>query len=186
MRALSRLLAALCIALLALGGARAQLTQPLDEEDDGPPAAAAAKPGPRANLPLQELSEPILYEFLLSEIALQRGVPGLAAQSYVELAKRTRDPRIARRAVEIANHARMANFALEAALVWHEADPNSPQALQTVTLLLVGAKRVDEAEPYLAKLLAADGTAAANGFMQLGRLLAGNPDQAANLRVVQR
>ncbi len=186
MPALSRPLAALCAVLLALGGARAQQPQEPDDEDEAPPPAAAAKPRPRANLPLQELSEPILYEFLLSEIAAQRGNAGLAAQSYVELAKRTRDPRIARRAVEIANHARMANFALEAARVWQEADPASPQALQTVTLLLVGAKRVDEAEPYLAKLLAADGTAAANGFMQLGRLLAGNPDQAANLRVVQR
>jgi Flp pilus assembly protein TadD len=50
----------------------------------------------------------------------------------------------------------------------------------------VGAKRVDEAEPYLAKLLATDANAAANGFMQLGRLLVGNPDPVANLRVVRK
>jgi tetratricopeptide (TPR) repeat protein len=44
---------------------------------------------------------------------------------------------------------------------------------------------VDEAEPYLAKLLDRDGDAAAGGFMQLGRLLAGNPDKRANLRLVR-
>jgi len=44
---------------------------------------------------------------------------------------------------------------------------------------------VDEAEPYLATLLARDEKAAAGGFLQLGRLLAGNPDKQANLRVVR-
>lgn len=149
-----------------------------------PAEAPASQPQPK--LPAQELSEPILYEFLLGEIAAQRGSPGIAAQTYVDLAKRTRDPRIARRAVEISNQARMPELALEAARLWHDIEPASPQALQTVTLLLVRSQRVDEAEPYLAKLLATEPTAAANGFMQLQRLLAGNPDTAANLRVVQR
>jgi Flp pilus assembly protein TadD len=52
--------------------------------------------------------------------------------------------------------------------------------------LLVGARKVDEAEPYLARLLASDGAAAANGFLQLGRLLASNPDKQANQHVVRR
>jgi tetratricopeptide (TPR) repeat protein len=88
--------------------------------------------------------------------------------------------------VEVANFARMPALALESARVWVEADPASAQALQAVAILLVGAKRVDEAEPYLAKLLAADANAAANGFPQLTRLLAGNPDPQANLRVVRK
>jgi tetratricopeptide (TPR) repeat protein len=192
MCALSRRLAALAATLLAagllLGGVQAQ--QQSDEgdndDDDAPPAAAAAAPEPAANLPLQDLTGQTLYDFLLGEIAAQRGSPGLAAQTFLELAKRTRDPRVARRAVEVANFARMQDLALESARLWHETDPASAQALQTVTVLLVGAKRVDEAEPYLAKLLATDANAAANGFMQLGRLLAGNPDPAANLRVVRK
>lgn len=182
---LPRLLAALAAALLASSAA---LGQRPAEGEAKPPAASQAKPKPkpRANLPTQELSEPILYEFLLGEIAAQRGSPGLAAQTYVDLAKRTRDARIARRAVEIANQARMPDLALEAARLWHDVEPDSMQALQTVTLLLVANKRVDEAEPYLAKLLGAEPNAAANGFMQLARLLGGNPDTAASLRVVQR
>ncbi len=137
-------------------------------------------------LPTQDLSEEVLYAFLLGEVALQRGSPGLAAQTYLDLARQTRDPRIARRAVEIANYARMPDFALEAARIWHETDAQSPQALQMVTALLVSARRVDEAEPFLAKLLTARGSNLPNGFMQLNRLLAGNPDKSANLRVVRR
>src|SRR5687768_11614310 len=72
-----------------------------------------------------ELDEPILYEFLLGEIALQRGDNGLAAQTFVDLAKRTRDPRVARRAVEIANQAKMNDLALQAARTWHDLDPAS-------------------------------------------------------------
>jgi tetratricopeptide (TPR) repeat protein len=190
MSALLRRLAALAATLLASGfllsGVQAQ--QPSDEgddDDDAPPAAAPAVPTPPANLPLQDLSGQMLYDFLLGEIAAQRGSPGLAAQTFLELAKRSRDPRVARRAVEVANFARMPGLALESARIWHDTDPASAQALQAVTVLLVGAKRVDEAEPFLAKLFAIDANAAANGFMQLGRLLAGNPDPASNLRVVR-
>jgi len=133
-----------------------------------------------------DLSEPMLYEFLLGEIALQRGDTGLAAQTFLDLARRTRDPRVARRAVEVANQARMPELALEAARTWQELDPGSSQALQVVAALLVANKRAEEALPYLEKLLAAEGVNLENGFMQLNRLLAANPDKAANLRVVRR
>ena len=186
MFALIRLLSLLLALLLAAGAVHAQATDADDDDDDDAPPAAAHEPrAPPPNLPPLELTEPILYEMLLGEIALQRGSPGLAAQTYAELARRTKDPRIARRAVEIANFARTPQYALEAARVWHEADPASLQALQSLAGLLVGTRRVDEAEPYLVKLLAIDGAAAANGFMQLSRLLAANPDKQANLRLVR-
>ena len=190
MFALSRRLVALAAALLAAclvtGGVRAQ--QETDQGDDDDMTLAVAPPAPesQANLPLHELTGKTLYDFLLGEIAAQRGNLGLAAETYLGLAKRTRDPRIARRAIEVANVARMPELALEAARLWHDSAPASPQALQALSVLLVGAKRVDEAEPYLASLLAIDVGAAANGFMQLARLLAANPDAAANLRVVRK
>jgi tetratricopeptide (TPR) repeat protein len=138
------------------------------------------------DIPSDDLSEPMLYEFLLGEIALQRGDHRLAAQTFLDLARRTRDPRVARRAVEVANQARNQELALEAARTWQELDPGSSQALQVVAALLVANKRVDEAVPFFEKLLASDGVNPENGFMQLNRLLAGNPDRAANLRVVRR
>jgi tetratricopeptide (TPR) repeat protein len=150
---------------------------------------ALALPGALAQpkqLPSAELSEPMLYEFLLGEIALQRGDNALAAQTYLDLARRTRDPRVARRAVEVANQANMPALALEAAKTWHELDPASSHALQVVAAVLIAERKVEEALPYLEKLLASGGVNLENGFMQLNRLLAGNPDKAANLRVVRK
>lgn len=184
MPAVNRLLILLFVLPLAACVALAQS----DEEPElqaGVPEAAEPERS-TAKLPEQELTEPLLYEMLLAEIALQRGNPALAAQTYADLARRTRDPRVARRAVEVANFARTPQFALEAARIWHDADADSVQALQTLTALLVNARKVDEAEPYLAKLLERDGEAAAGGFMQLSRLLAANPDKPANLRVVRK
>ncbi|OGA17435.1 MAG: hypothetical protein A3I63_00085 [Betaproteobacteria bacterium RIFCSPLOWO2_02_FULL_66_14] len=157
-----------------------------DDDDEDAPPAAATSPQRDDELPLQDLSESTLFGLLLGEVAAQRGESELGAKTYLEIAKRTRDPRIARRAVEIANYARAPQVALEAARLWHEVDARSPQALRMLTALLVGAKRVDEAEPYMAKLLAADANTVAPGLLQLARLLAQNPDKAANLRVVQR
>ena len=181
------LAAALVFAGIVLGAAHAQvLPDPDDDDDDAPAAAAKPAPKPPANLPSQDLTAPLLYDFLLGEIAQQRGSPGFAAQTYLDLAKRTRDPRVARRAVELATVARMPDLALESARTWQDTDPASLQALQTLVVLLVSQKRVDDAEPYLAKLLESDATAPANGFMQMGRLLGGSPDTAANLRVVRK
>ena len=184
-----RLQASLAAALFAagviFGVAHAQQIPDPDDDDDDSPVAAAPAHKPPANLPLQELTEPMLYDFLLGEIAAQRGSPGFAAQTFVDLAKRTRDPRVARRAVEMANFARMPELALEAARIWHETDPASPQAMQTLVVLLVNGNRIGETEPYLAKLLGSDTNAAQNGFMQMGRLLGSSADPAANLRVVR-
>ena len=179
--------ALLCAAGVTFAAPALAQTDPDDDEDE--PSAQLqqpVKPSPAERLPLQDLSEEVLYEYLFAEIALQRGSAGLAAQAFVDLARRTGDPRLARRAAEVAAFARLPNLSIEAARLWHGADPGSMQALQTLSALLVNARRVDEAEPYLEKLLAADGTAAANGFLQMGRFLSGNPDKAANLRVVQR
>ncbi len=151
-----------------------------------PDANAAAVARGEEVLPLNDLSPEVLYGFLMAEIALQRGGAGLAAQTLVDLAKSTRDPRIARRAVEVANHARMPALALEAARIWHEQSPESAQALQSLMVLLVGSRKVIEAEPYIEKVLARDGPAAANGFLQLNRLLASNPDKLENLGVIER
>src|SRR5207244_8969581 len=146
----------------------------------GIPCSALAQPDAK------ELNEPTLYELLLGEIALQRGDNALAAKTYLELARRTGDARVARRAVEIANQAKLPELALEAAKTWQEIEPESPAALQVVAALLISAKRIDEAEPYLEKLLSSKGIDLERGFLQLNRLLSGNPDKAANLRVVRQ
>jgi tetratricopeptide (TPR) repeat protein len=159
-----------------------------DSDADAPDAnqqAAAAEPETRPDLPKQELTENILYEFLLAEIAGQRGNVGLAAQAYVDLAKRTRDPRIARRATEIALYARMNNAAIDSAKIWYETDADPQRPLQALSGLLVAGGRYDEAAPYLKKLLSTAPAGPAGGFVQLGRTLASAQDKKAALTLVQ-
>src|SRR5947209_5949113 len=159
-----------------------------DESDADAPAAealaGAAEPEDRSAFPKQELDKDILYEFLLAEIAGQRGNTALSAQAYVDLAKRTRDPRIARRATEVALYARMNNAAIESATVWHETEPGATRPLQALAGLLVAAGRYDEALPNLRKLLAGSANDPANGFTQLTRTLANAQDKQAALKLV--
>src|SRR5882762_5684352 len=151
----------------------------------GEAPALAPEPIDRSTLPKQELTENLLYEFLLAEIAGQRGNSALSAQAYVDLAKRTRDPRIARRATEVALYARMNNAAIESATVWHETEPGSTRPLQALAGLLVAAGRYDEALPNLRKLLAGSANDPASGFTQLTRTLANAQDKQAALKLVQ-
>jgi tetratricopeptide (TPR) repeat protein len=144
--------------------------------------AAEAAP----DLPNQDLTGEVLYEFLIAEIAGQRGNLALSAQAYADLAKRTRDPRVAERATEMALHARMPEAAIDSAKIWAEASPASGRALATASSLLIRANRLDEAEPYLQKVLAVQSANRGDGFLQLNGLLANNPDKQTNLRVVQR
>jgi len=156
-----------------------------EDEIEQPAPKAAGAPAPKLELPNQELTEAMLYEYLLAEIAGQRGSIGLSAQAYVDLAKRTRDPRIAKRATEVALYARTPTAAIDAAKIWYETEPSSMQALQALVSLLINGKRDEEALPYLQKLLAAEGDNAGDGFLQLSRLLANSQDKALTLKLVQ-
>ena len=149
------------------------------------PRVNARPQDPPPELPAQELTETILYEFLIAEIAAQRGDVGLAAQAYVDLAKRTRDPRIARRAMELAMFSRMSNAAVEAARIWHDADPRSTLALQGLIGMLISVNRFDEAEPHLKKMLSAQGANVGDMFSQVGRTLAGAPNKAGALQLAR-
>jgi len=183
--ALPLLLAATCF----IAGCAGSALRPADGQDPpAKPATAADKPDPatRPDLPNLDLTRELLYEFLIAEVASQRGNLTLAAQAYVDLAKRTRDPRIAERATEMALYARMPEAAIESAKVWADASPASSRALATASSLLIRLNRLDEAEPYLQQVLAVQTTNRGDGFLQLNGLLANNPDKATNLRVVQR
>jgi len=179
---------ALCVVFSTAALGQANANDDDDDDDDAPPAASAPASQKKDDvvLPKQELTEPVLLGLLVAEIAAQRNNAGFSAQTYVDLAKRTRDPRVAKRATEIANYARQPGLALEAARIWYAIEPGSPQALQSLGGLLISARRVDEALPYLEKLFAGDATSATNGFMQINRFLAPNPDRSANLGVVRK
>lgn len=169
--------------------------QPVQQDAQSePPAAATPAPKPRvvvrpntkpAVLPQQALSQAILFKLLLAEIALQRGQNNVAVQSFLELARDTRDPRVAQRATEVALNTRFFGAALETAGIWLAVDPESQQARQVLAALLVNQSRLADAQPHLEKSLAADKDSVGNSFMQLNALLARHPDKAAVLQLTQ-
>ncbi|MBN9476462.1 MAG: tetratricopeptide repeat protein [Burkholderiales bacterium] len=98
--------------------------------------------GPRA-LPNVDLSAEILFQVLASEVAAQRGAFGPATSTTLDLAEKTRDPRLARRAVEFALAGGDLVRALDAAQAWAELDPSDVEARQTALSLAAAAGRVE-------------------------------------------
>jgi tetratricopeptide (TPR) repeat protein len=166
----------------------AQLAQQADDDDESLEDKArrifSSQPPPATNLPGAALDQELLFKFLLSEIAGQRGNLQLAAQGYLEMAKTTRDPRLARRATEIASYARLQNSALEAARLWYELDKSNPQARQALVGLLLSGNKLQEAKPHLQAIVTADGNTA-QGFLQLHSLMSRHPDKEAVYTVVK-
>ncbi|MBQ8828775.1 MAG: tetratricopeptide repeat protein [Burkholderiaceae bacterium] len=74
------------------------------------------------------LTNGILFQLVASEIALQRGELGAAYQTYISMAKTTKDPRLAERAVQIAQVAQAPNEIRNATILWNELSPGSKLA----------------------------------------------------------
>lgn len=136
-------------------------------------------------LPKVDLTGALLFQYLVSEIAGQRGDTGLATEGLLDLAKTTRDPRLARRAAEVALQSRREAQALEAATLWHQTDPDETQARQAVAAILLNSGRLQEAKPHLEKLLAGEGDNVGGALLHLNQMLSRQQDKPATLALVQ-
>lgn len=148
----------------------------------------ASEPEPPESLPEVSLSPQLLFQLLASEIAAQRGQLGSAAATYQRMAEDTRDPRLARRATELALAQRALDRALPAARLWYELSPQSAQAGATFETLLLSTGKLTEAEPLMAKRLArarAD-RKLPEYYRQTERSLARVTDKAAALKLLER
>jgi tetratricopeptide (TPR) repeat protein len=90
-------------------------------------------------LPHVALSADLLYKLLAAEIAIQRGALLAAANTTLELARETTDPRLAQRAVEIYAALGDIQGALAAAEVWATNAPDDENALSTRLALSAAA-----------------------------------------------
>ncbi|ENO89131.1 tetratricopeptide repeat protein [Thauera linaloolentis] len=168
----SRILRILC---LAIGlGATAGIAGAADRDDVGGP------------LPAQELTPRTVYQLLLAEIAGARGQIGLSAQLYVDLARATRDPRVARRATEIAMYSRNPQMAGEAARLWMETAPDSEEARRVFAGVGRGAGNLEQVQVQLARALAQSNERIGQNLLGLNRALAGIPDKDAARHIVLR
>lgn len=124
-----------------------------------------------------------VYKYLLGEVALQRGESTLASQLFLDLAKQTRDARLAERAVRAAVFANQPGIALQASTLWAELDPSSQEAQQASSQLLIASGNIKDAKPYMQKLLAQEDKRA-NGFLYLNALLANQKDKTEVLNAI--
>lgn len=147
--------------------------------------AAPAQEVDAQKLPARELTPQILYQSILAEIAVARGKLPLAASLYADLAKSTRDPRLARRAAEIAFHAKLGPAAIGAARLWLELEPESAQARQYLWSLLATSGRNDELAEALTEAVKAEANTGA-ALLQLNRLLVGGKDRQAVMHIVDK
>ncbi|ATE58606.1 tetratricopeptide repeat protein [Thauera sinica] len=150
-------------------------------------AAAAEKPRTGSDLPAQELTPRTLYQLLLAEIAGARGQIGLSTQLYLDLARNTRDPRIARRATEVAMFARNLEATNQAARLWAEIAPDSPDARRILSNVAAGGNgNLEDAQAQLARALATHPERLAQNLLGLNRALARIEDKQAVQTIVTR
>ncbi|MCX8565464.1 MAG: Tetratricopeptide repeat-containing protein [Glomeribacter sp. 1016415] len=137
-------------------------------------------------LPSVKLTSQIMFLVLAAELALQRGQPAPAYQTYLELTRTTRDPRMAQRAAEIALGAQSPADALAAARLWRQYEPNSSRAAQFEAALLVLSGKLNEAQPILAAELAKIPVEdKGEAILALQLLIARGPAQASGLNLLQ-
>lgn len=144
------------------------------------PAQADAEKSPATS----GLSAEFVYKYLVGEIAGQRGEIGLASTILLDLAKTSRDVRLAERATRAALYGNQPQIALRAAGLWAELDPGSGDARQALTQLLMASGKLNDLRPHLQKLIA-DEEDKAGAFLYLVGALSRTEDKAAVLKLVQ-
>ena len=125
-----------------------------------------------------------VFKYLAAEVAGQRGELGLSTKLFFDLAKSSRDVRLAERAAKVAMYSKNAQVALETAKLWLELDANSTEAQQAATQLYVINGDLNAAKPLLQKLLEKEDTRA-NGFLYLNSLLSHQANKTNVLQLVQ-
>jgi tetratricopeptide (TPR) repeat protein len=100
-----------------------------------------SEPGPKSSA----LDSALFYQLLLGELNARSEEPAAAFSLILDAARKTNDPGLFRRAVQIALQARSGDSALLAAKAWSQAAPSSREANRYVLQVLLGLNRVAEA-----------------------------------------
>ncbi len=191
---------------IALSACASTLRQPMPPVADAATAAAKPEESPAKKqqaarksgavsseqkaedpLPSVELTEELLYKLLSSEIAYQRGEWQAAYVTMLGIAQQTRDPRVARRAAEIALAAKQADEALAAVRLWRTLAPHSDEAAQYYLSFVILGDDLEQAKPILEQRLK-EARPQTRGLLafQMQRLLARAKDKAAAFSLLEQ
>ena len=103
------------------------------------------------------LDAELFYQLLLGEINARGSEPGAGYALVLDAARKTNDPALYQRAVDMAFQSRSGDAALQAARAWKLAYPQSREANRHVLQILVALNRVTESvEPLKSDIALAD------------------------------
>jgi tetratricopeptide (TPR) repeat protein len=127
------------------------LAQPAPAQTVAADSAPEEVPTPSA------LDAELFYQLLLGELDAQGSDPAAGYSLILDAARKTNDPALYQRAVEMAFQARSGEGALQAARAWKQAFPASREANRFVLQILVALNRLaDTPEPLKAEIALAD------------------------------
>ncbi|MEY2619617.1 MAG: hypothetical protein RL522_2619 [Pseudomonadota bacterium] len=121
------------------------------------PAAAPAATASAASAPPRQpsaLTAELFYQLLVGELVARGTDPGAGFSLMLDAARKTNDPDLYQRAVQIALEGRAGESALQAARAWRQAQPASRDASRYVLQLLLALNRVAESVDPLKTLIA--------------------------------
>jgi tetratricopeptide (TPR) repeat protein len=182
LRVLIIMMAASLVSCTVSGGkARMQAADTLPAD---PPPAAGVADG-QNTLPQQILTQDLMFDILLAEIAGQRGAMETSVSHYLQAAMEAQDPRVAERAVQVASYAKQYTAAERAARRWVELDPDSVEARKALIALALHNNERDEVITQLDYLLAISDDPEA-GYSLATTILAHENDKEAALDAMEK
>jgi tetratricopeptide (TPR) repeat protein len=132
---------------------------------------------PPQNLPAVELTGELLFGILVAEFAEDSGDLTLANRSFQHSAAQSRDPRLAKKATQVAIFAKDFNAALASASLWVELEPASMDARQSNASLLLLLGQLETAKSHLIWLLK-DDNFSAERLQAVANLMVHSPAEA--------
>ena len=182
-------------ALLSACAVAPKQQQPAQDLSDQPLAAAEARDHPdeakegeqAEKLPNVEMTPAMMAQLMQAEMAFKNGDWQGPYLTMMSLAQQTKDPRLAKRAAEMALSAKQADDALAAVKLWRQYAPDSEEASQYYLGLVILSDNLGEAESILKQRLA-DATPAARGLVmfQMQQLLLRAKDKEAAVAMLER
>jgi tetratricopeptide (TPR) repeat protein len=151
-------------------------------------AAGASAQGTSEPSPAQSaLDAELFYELLLGELNARGEEPGTGFSLILDAARKTNDPALYQRAVEMAFQSRSGEAALQAARAWKQAQPQSRDANRYVLQILLALNRVtDSVEPLKREIALADAKERSGVIFAIPRLYARVTDKNAAAALVEQ
>ena len=152
----------------------------------GPALAQAAAPAAAAATS-SRLDAELFYQLLLGELNVRSDEPSAGFALILDAARKTADPALYQRAVELAFEARSGDAALQAARAWKQAFPQSREANRYVLQILVALNRIPEsAEPLKTEIALAGAGDRAAVISAVARIYARATDKKQAASVVEQ